>query len=42
MRRPQHQDHLNAGDSGNERRRKKGLRAVKDNMAKQLINIQRY
>ncbi|OGZ32878.1 MAG: hypothetical protein A2V69_00695 [Candidatus Portnoybacteria bacterium RBG_13_40_8] len=40
MRRPQHQDHLSAGDSGKERRRKKGFKMVKDNTAKQLINTQ--
>lgn len=40
MRRPQHQDHLNAGQSGEQGRKKKGFKNVKRNIAKQLINTQ--
>lgn len=37
MRRPQHQDHFNAKQSGKERRRKKKLKRVKGAIAKKLI-----
>ena len=37
MRRPQHQDHFNAKQSGKERRRKKKLKRVKGAIAKELI-----
>ena len=40
MRRPQHQDHLNAGQSGEKGRNKKGFKRVKRELAKQLINTQ--
>jgi ribosomal protein L35 len=40
MRRPQHQDHLNAGDSGSERRKKKGWKQTNAGIAKKLMNIQ--
>jgi len=40
MRRPQHQDHFNAGQSGSERRRKKGLKRTVGTIAKKLMNIQ--
>ena len=40
MRRPQHQDHLNAGQSGEKGRKKKGFKRVKTSTAKQLMNIQ--
>jgi len=40
MRRPQHQDHLNVQDSGEQGRKKKGLKRVKRSLAKKLINIQ--
>lgn len=37
MRRPQHQDHFNAKESGNQKRRKKGLKRLEGNLAKKLI-----
>ena len=37
MRRPQHQDHLNAKDSGQDRRKKRKGKQVKQTMAKRLI-----
>ena len=37
MRRPQHQDHFNAKESGAQKRRKKGLKKLKGKIAKQLI-----
>jgi ribosomal protein L35 len=38
MRRPQHQDHLNAKESGKEKQRKKGVKRLKGKVAKSLIN----
>jgi ribosomal protein L35 len=37
MRRPQHQDHFNAKESGNQKRRKKGLKQLKGTIAKKII-----
>ena len=37
MRRPQHQDHFNAKDSGDERRRKRGVKRLKGKIAKNII-----
>ena len=39
MRRPQHQDHFNAKESGAERRRKKGLKRLKGTIAKKIIRM---
>ncbi|MBU3923143.1 50S ribosomal protein L35 [Patescibacteria group bacterium] len=39
MRRPQNQDHLNSKQSGNQRRKKKGLKIVKGKIAKDLIKF---
>lgn len=40
IRRPQHQDHLNAKQSGKDRRKKKRFKRVKNNTANKLLNIQ--
>lgn len=37
MRRPQHQDHFNAKESGKEKRRKKGFKKLEGSLAKKLI-----
>ena len=37
MRRPQHQDHFNAKESGAQKRRKKGFKKLKGKIAKQII-----
>ena len=37
MRRPQHQDHFNAKESGKEKRRKKGFKRLEGKIAKKLI-----
>jgi len=37
MRRPQHQDHLNSKDSGNERRRKRGNKILGGTIRKKII-----
>lgn len=38
MRRPQHQDHFNAKESGAEKRRKKGLKKLKGTISKKIIS----
>lgn len=37
MRRPQHQDRFNAKESGNQKRRKKGLKRLEGKIAKKII-----
>ena len=37
--RPMHQDHFNAKDSGNETRRKRGVRKLKGAIAKKIIKL---
>jgi len=37
MRRPQHQDHFNAKETGNEKRRKKGTKRLGGKVARDLI-----
>ena len=37
MRRPQHQDHFNAKETGEEKRRKKGTKQLKGKIAKDII-----
>ena len=37
MRRPQHQDHFNAKESGAEKRRKKGLKRLEGAIKKKII-----
>lgn len=37
MRRPQRQDHFNAKESGEQKRRKKGLKKLEGKIAKQII-----
>jgi len=37
MRRPQHQDHLNSKDSGDERRRKRGNKTLGGAIGKKII-----
>ena len=37
MRRPQHQDHFNAKESGDQKRRKKGLKRLEGKIAKKII-----
>lgn len=37
MRRPQHQDHFNAKESGEEKRRKKGLKKLEGTIKKKII-----
>lgn len=39
MRRPQHQDHFNAKESGREKRRKKGFKRLEGTIAKKLIKF---
>ena len=39
MRRPQHQDHFNAKESGKEKRRKKGLKRLEGKIAKKIIKM---
>lgn len=39
MRRPQHQDHFNAKESGEQKRRKKGLKRLKGKIAKEIIKM---
>lgn len=36
MRRPQHQDHFNAKESGAEKRRKRGVKRLKGTIAKEI------
>ncbi len=35
--RPMHQDHCNANDSGNETRRKRGIKRLRGTLAKKII-----
>ncbi len=37
--RPSHQDHFNAKDSGNETRRKRGVKRLKGAIAKKVIKL---
>jgi len=37
MRRPQRQDHFNAKESGEQKRRKKGVKKLEGKIAKQII-----
>ncbi len=37
MRRPQHQDHFNAKESGEQKRKKKGFKRLEGKIAKQII-----
>lgn len=37
LRRPQHQDHFNAKETGEEKRRKKGFKQLKGKIAKDII-----
>ena len=37
MRRPQHQDHFNAKESGAEKRRKKGFKKLEGSIKKKII-----
>jgi len=39
MRRPQHQDHFKAKESGEKRREKRKLKKLRSSIAKQLLNI---
>ena len=38
MRRPQHQDHFNAKESGKEKMRKKGVKKLTGKIAKKIIS----
>jgi len=38
MRRPQHQDHLNAKESGNQTRKKRRTKRLKRTLAKKIMN----
>ncbi len=38
MRRPQHQDHLNARQSGEEKRKKRGVKRLEGAVAKNIIS----
>ena len=38
MRRPQHQDHFNAKESGKEKRRKRGVKKLQGTIAKKIIS----
>ena len=37
MRRPQHQDHFNAKESGKQKRKKKGMKRLEGTIAKKII-----
>jgi len=39
MRRPQHQDHFNAKESGKQKRRKRGVKRLEGTIAKEIIKM---